>query len=91
VSKRWKRLSHEIEVLKLRFRKNPYRAPFPDLKVEQNVAPVGNSFGDGRTPHKTQPAGAKQFATGTTHKQGPMLLTDGMIKNEMQFIGGKKV
>jgi hypothetical protein len=33
---------------------------------------------------------SKQFASGTTHKRGPQLLTPGMIANEMQFIGGKK-
>ena len=87
---KWKKRLAEIAKLKSR-RDFSYAVPFPDLSVEQNVAPLGNKFGDGRTPVKTQPVDAKQFPVAHLHKQGMQLITPDDIKNNLNAFGGRKI
>ena len=59
---------------------------FPDLKVEQCVAPCSNGM-RGSTARRTRPPGMKRFPIGHSHKQGLELITPGM---DLQWMGGKK-
>lgn len=88
---KWKTRVRQIDAMKARHRGQRYRVPLPDLSYEVRGAPMSHTIPAGAAPPREAPAGSKRFASGTTHKQGPMLLTPGMIANEMQFIGGRKV
>ena len=84
----WKKRAREIE--KLRGQVPRYRSPFPDLSVEQKTASCGCGFAK-VSGKRFLPADAKQFSIGQSHKQGPQLITEGMIRNgELQFLGGRK-
>jgi hypothetical protein len=62
---------------------------FPDLRIEQKVAPTSDKIGNGFA-RPALPADAKVFPVGQSHKQGYVLLTENAIKNELQYYGGKK-
>lgn len=87
---KWVKRLKEINALKDKYRKDRYKVPFPDLSVEQRTAPLGNMFGDGRTPARKQPSDAIQFPVAHLHKQGLQLMTPDDVKHNLQHFGGKK-
>ena len=87
---KWKARLKEIERLKKR-RGAGWKNPLPDLSVEQRTAPLGNQFAPIHGAKKSLPPDAKIFPSATLHKQGPIMLTPAMVKQEMQYVGGKKV
>jgi hypothetical protein len=83
----WKKRKKEIERLRTKYGKDRSLArAFPNLKVEQQVAPCTNGM-RGSTARRVQPSGAKQFPVGNCHKQGLELITPG---TDLQWMGGKK-
>lgn len=86
----WKRRAAEIDRLKRKHRGSRYKVPMPDLSIDNKAAPTSDRF----TPTmgvRSLPADAHEFPIGNLHKQGPMLVTEGMIANgELKFLGGKK-
>ena len=87
---KWKNRAAEIQRLKLKYRGNKYKVPFPDLKFEQNVAPLSNRFTQ-TMGKKELPPDANKFPVGNSHKQGTVLITPGMIESgQLQYMGGKK-
>jgi hypothetical protein len=86
---KWKRRLREIEQLRRKHKGVKYKVELPDLKVEHNVAQLSNSF----VPvlgKKSLPKGAKCYSVGHSHKQGLEMLTPDMLKNDLQFMSGKK-
>ncbi len=85
---RWKRRVAEIRRLRDEHAGNGWKVPFPDLSVEQRTAPCGCGFA--ATPRKKNlPKDARQFPVGNSHKQGPELITPGMM-SQLEYLGGKK-
>ena len=88
----YKSRSHEIAALKSRHKRSRYSVPFPDLAVTP-VAECSNSFGErgaAVTWRRSQPVDAQYFPVGHCHKQGTQLITPDQIKNELQWMGGRK-
>lgn len=65
----------------------PDGVSMPDLSVVSNCSPTSDRFFP-TSPKRFLPADAKQFAVGTSHKQGPMLITK---FDNLADMGGKKV
>ena len=87
---KWKNRQKEIEKLRKKLKGQRTPIPFPDLKCESRAAPLSNRVTP-RIGKKELPADAHQFPVGNSHKQGPMLITPGMIAGgELQYMGGKK-
>jgi hypothetical protein len=86
---KWKSRSREIIRLQEKYKGVKYRVAFPDLSVERRGPPTGNYFGP-ISGKRTIPVGAKAYPVGHSHKQGIELLTPNMLKNELQYLGGKK-
>lgn len=83
---KWKARQREIEALRKKHAGVKWRAPMPDLSVEQRTAPCGNRFGK-TTGKKELPPDAKIFPVGHSHKQGLQLITPGTHLPDM---GGRK-
>ena len=84
----WKLREAEIARLRLKYKKEPYRAPFPDLKVKHNVAQTSDKITYTPVkPRSGQHKDAKKFPVGHNHKQGLELITP---KTDLQYMGGKK-
>ena len=87
---KWKSRAKEIQKLKLKHKGNRYKVPFPNLKMDHNPAPLSNRFTTTLGKKERHPD-AHQFPVGNSHKQGPMLITPGMIAGgELRHLGGKK-
>ena len=83
----WKKRQKEIQRLLAKHgRDRSLARQFPDLKIEQRIAPCSNGM-RGSTARRIQPAGMKRFPVGHSHKQGLELITPGM---DLQWMGGKK-
>ena len=61
----------------------------PDLSVEQRTAPCSNSFCKIEYK-KLLPADAAVFPVGYSHKSGLQLITPDQVKNELQWMSGRK-
>jgi hypothetical protein len=84
---KWKQRWKEIQRLRAKHGIDRSLArEFPDLAIEQHVAPCTNGM-LGSTTRRRQPSGMKQFPVGHSHKQGLELITPGM---DLQWMGGKK-
>lgn len=62
------------------------RPDFPDLSVPSRLPPTSDSIGNGFAP-KPLPEDAIRFPIGTSHKQGPMLITK---FDRLEDMGGRK-
>lgn len=60
----------------------------PEFYGKIMVDPCTNLFGP--TPKRELPEDAKKFPVGNSHKQGLQLLTPGALKEDLQWMGGKK-
>ena len=88
--RKWSRLLAEIAALKRRGRK--HRIQLPDLYTPSNAASLSNviAVSGHWTAARQRPEGAKQFAVDHSHKQGLELLTPGIVKNGLAYLGGNK-
>jgi hypothetical protein len=84
------RIMQELERLRHEHHGVSYRVPMPDLSVDRNPSPTSDRF-DRTLGMRSLPVDARQFPVGHSHKQGTILITEGMIKNgELQWLGGRK-
>jgi hypothetical protein len=76
------------ELSRMRRRTPRWKEPLPDLSIVTNAPLCGCGFSRilGR---KTLPPDAKQFPIGNSHKQGPMLVSPGML-SDLEHLSGKK-
>jgi hypothetical protein len=83
---KWKKRKAEIERLRARYARSPYREPFPDLSTTKSgVAPLGNSLNQYRT-EAPQPKPKTALIVDHFHKSGLQVI----LPSELPWAGGKK-
>jgi len=85
----WKKRHSELVQLKLKYKKQKYKVPFPDLKVEQKTSELSNVIavpGSNTTVKFRTTTIPDGYIIGNSHKQGLTL----MPLKEAEWAGGKK-
>lgn len=87
-TRRYRNLLLEISALRKTRHHLPAPIPFPDLTCASHAPPTSDHI-PGSAPPRTLPK--TNLPVGNLHKQGPILITPGMIaNNELTYLGGRK-